>query len=387
MPIAALILFTLFGHAAIWVGLANRLHASLVPNWFNKLASYVCHGMLVLLPMAAAAAWLLMRGGVIPSDSRGESSHWPAVCAAYLDLCWLVGGLYGLWWIMWRLTARVTHRLLPQSTRRVDVSAIVPSPAATGLVGKLVGLVPGNQVRQIQIEEKELVLPALPRPLDGFSIAHVSDWHLKGRLARSYYEAAVRETNALGCDLIALTGDLFDRAELLSWIPETFAKLRAPQGVYFIFGNHDVRHDLTEKARAELEAAGLIYLGREARTIAVRGQTILLAGNEQPWLPQAELPPSTADLRILLAHSPDQFRWARRRQFDLMLAGHTHGGQVRLPLVGAIYSPSWHGVKYAQGTFYTAPTVLHVTRGIGCEVPLRLNCPPEIAKLVLRAEC
>jgi uncharacterized protein len=98
-------------------------------------------------------------------------------------------------------------------------------------------------------------------------------------------------------------------------------------------------------------------------------------------------PPRTADgsqLRILLSHSPDQFAWARRWDFDLMLAGHTHGGQIRLPIVGPVVCPSRHGVKYAGGTFYSYPTLMHVSRGISAEAPIRLNCRPELSRLVLQ---
>ena len=67
-----------------------------------------------------------------------------------------------------------------------------------------------------------------------------------------------------------------------------------------------------------------------------------------------------------------------------MLAGHTHGGQICLPLIGPIVSPSWHGVKYAGGTFYNRPTLMHVSRGISGESPIRLNCRPELSRLVLQ---
>ena len=68
-----------------------------------------------------------------------------------------------------------------------------------------------------------------------------------------------------------------------------------------------------------------------------------------------------------------------------MLAGHTHGGQVRLPWIGAIVAPSRHGVRYASGTFFEPPTVMHVSRGLSAEKPLRWNCAPELTKLTLRS--
>jgi hypothetical protein len=117
-----------------------------------------------------------------------------------------------------------------------------------------------------------------------------------------------------------------------------------------------------------------------------------LAGNELPWFPLAPQMKTVAGdeaqdapLRILLAHTPDQYVWARRRGFDLMLAGHTHGGQIRLPLLGAWVCPSLHGVRYASGVFHQRPTVMHVSRGVSSLQPLRLGCPPEVTRLVLHA--
>jgi predicted MPP superfamily phosphohydrolase len=85
----------------------------------------------------------------------------------------------------------------------------------------------------------------------------------------------------------------------------------------------------------------------------------------------------------LLAHSPDQLSWARRGDGDLMLAGHTHGGQIRLPLIGPVFSPTRDGVQFAAGLFHAPPTILNVSRGLSAELPLRMNCAPEIIHLTL----
>jgi predicted MPP superfamily phosphohydrolase len=126
-------------------------------------------------------------------------------------------------------------------------------------------------------------------------------------------------------------------------------------------------------------------------TLEIAGEALLLAGNELPWhRPAAAMetaPPRGQDnspVRVLLSHTPDQLEWARRWDFDLMLAGHTHGGQVRLPLIGPLFVPSRIEVRYSAGVFHEPPLVLHVTRGVSGKTPLRINCPPEIDKLTLR---
>lgn len=88
-------------------------------------------------------------------------------------------------------------------------------------------------------------------------------------------------------------------------------------------------------------------------------------------------------LRVFLLHTPDQFAWACAHDADLVLAGHTHGGQVRFPVLGAVACPSLYGTRYAGGVFRRGPTVMHVTRGLGGKTPIRVNCPPEAALLRL----
>jgi predicted MPP superfamily phosphohydrolase len=142
------------------------------------------------------------------------------------------------------------------------------------------------------------------------------------------------------------------------------------------------------RLRQAIVDAGTRYLGARHQELCIEGETILLAGNELPWIrPAADMTriDDTTALRVLLAHTPDQLPWARRHGFDLMLAGHNHGGQIRLPLVGPLFSPSRYGVKYACGLFHEPPTLMHVSRGVSALDPLRYNCPPELTRIVLRS--
>jgi predicted MPP superfamily phosphohydrolase len=161
-----------------------------------------------------------------------------------------------------------------------------------------------------------------------------------------------------------------------------------------VLGNHDQKIKPHDRAvRQPLTEVGFIDLGGRCRMTHIRDWPVLLAGNELPWFaPAADLAAAPASvcgqrpLRIALSHSPDQFPWARKHDVDLLLAGHTHGGQCRLPGVGPLLCPSRYGVRYASGAFYEPPTLLHVSRGISGTRPLRYGCPPELPRLVLRGE-
>jgi predicted MPP superfamily phosphohydrolase len=174
-------------------------------------------------------------------------------------------------------------------------------------------------------------------------------------------------------------------------LPEIFAGLRGRYGNYFVLGNHDLRLSDARLAREALDSAGFVDVGGKCVYAMIEGERVLVAGNERPWIKPARGFEATLDremsraaLRVLLSHSPDQFLWAQRHGFDLVLAGHTHGGQVCFPLIGPVVCPSRFNVRYASGVFHEGKTLMHVSRGSGSLFPLRLNCRPEITTIVLR---
>src|SRR5262249_38514505 len=142
----------------------------------------------------------------------------------------------------------------------------------------------------------------------------------------------------------------------------------------------------TAVLRRRLARVGMRVLSNRWEQIEVRGQPMVVIGHEGPWVPPvpdlSACPAGT--FRLCLSHTPDNIGWARRHGIDLMLAGHVHGGQVRFPVIGSVLLPSQYGRRYDCGTFDEPPTVLHVSRGVGGEQPLRYNCRPEVTKLILR---
>ncbi|HAN96214.1 MAG TPA: hypothetical protein DCQ98_01685 [Planctomycetaceae bacterium] len=253
---------------------------------------------------------------------------------------------------------------------------------------RAVAALPLNQLLEIEVNRKELRSARLPAAFDGLSIVHVSDFHLTGRMTRAFYERIAELAAPLDPDVVVLAGDIVDRAHCLDWIGPIFASWRAREDRLFVLGNHDKRIADDREIRGRMSAAGWIDVAGK-RLERQRGASRLVwSGNELPWYRGAERlerrPVRDDEYRILLSHAPDQVDFAIEHGFDLVLAGHTHGGQIRVPLIGPIVSPSHYGPKFASGEFRVGPTRMHVSRGVAGTHPIRLACSPEITKLTLR---
>ncbi len=380
--VLAILALALLGHAAFWVGLVNRWHAVGLPRSVVKGLTLLLYLPLVALP--PVYAWHVYQTWPAAARLPADLNAW----TVYAAFCAAFGLLHlGVWAIRRRRAGR-----LPASVRRAPGTVVhVPSQLghtpAQGLRTQVFSRIPYNQLWHLHVEQFTVELDRLAEGLEGLSVCHWSDLHMSGRIGRSYFEHVVELTNEAEVDVLALTGDICDTADCIGWIAETLGPARARLGKYFILGNHDLRTRDVGRLCAAMREAGFEHLG--GRGVLAADSRILIAGDERPWFAagadgcQALLAEAPHALRILLSHTPDHVGWARRQGFDLMLAGHTHGGQIRFPLVGPIFCPSWHGVKYAGGFFDESPTMLHVSRGTASLMPLRINCPPEMTKLVL----
>ncbi len=385
--LAIALLWAFFGHAVLCVVLVNRAHAKSISRRAGKL---VWLSVFVLVPAVPIlfGYWFWTRASHLGGGPTFAAL--PPAAVPYLAACWLAAFSALLGWLRRRLSGSPPS--LRSSRRRVlRLRHSAAAPRLEDAPHHFLVHLPGNQTLDLDVVERGLDLRGLPPALDRFTVLHLSDLHFTGRIAKTYFQEVVRISNDLDPDLIAITGDLVDNAACLDWIPDTLGRLRSRYGCYFVLGNHDIEVG-APGLRAALEAVGLIDLGSRWLELAVGQERIVLAGNELPWFPPAAdfataPPPSTngGPVRIVLGHSPDQLDWAQRNEVDLFLAGHLHGGQIRFPLVGPIVSPSRHGVKYASGVFHSGPTLMHVSRGVSAEIPVRLNCGPEIAKLTLHA--
>ncbi|MCA9263128.1 MAG: metallophosphoesterase [Planctomycetales bacterium] len=390
-----LVTLMLFGHAAICVATINRMHGTGLPRWFLHMTDVLWGLFAVGIPcLIAISVWQAQWSGPLATWLPPAGSFWHRAVQGYLVLTLGSAVVAVAQWSYRRWLVPTTHRLTTNHTKTVNVQDQCDVPLASHVVTRLAAKLPFNEILTLSIHEKNLRLPRLPESLDGLQIAHLSDLHFTGHIDRRFFTEVVDQTNALRADLIAITGDIIDKAKCLTWIPEILGRLQAPQGVFYVLGNHELRVKDEPAVRQALQSAGLVDMGDHWRVLDLPGGSLLLAGNERPWYRRvAEMkdaprftPGGDPLFRVLLTHTPDQLPWARRHGFDLMLAGHTHGGQVRFPVIGPVLAPSLYGVRHASGTFFESPTLLHVSRGISGTRPLRVNCAPEVAKLVLRCE-
>ncbi len=389
---AILMLIAGIGHLAIWTRLHCFVHAMPYKQQLIDIVELLIYAMSLLIPVFFLVWWIQqpLHAESVPN----ESPHYTFTYYFWFTYGMMCVGAFVVASLLWMFYLHEAHASLSYVEQRplgrYDFGDVADQMLAN-TTSRVAGMVPGNEILQLEVNRKELFLPRLPEQLDGLTITHVSDLHLKGHMSEAFYRKIVDQINDLQSELIIIAGDIFDRDKCFSWSAATLGQLVAPCGVYFVLGNHEMRTSDPNLARKTLVDDGLIYLGGRHRTLLIHDYPVVLAGNELPWHPPAAdmstLDPLQHDqppFKLLVAHTPDQFRWAKSHDFDLMLAGHVHGGQIRVPGIGPIVSPSVHGTRYACGVFYSAPTLMHVSRGISGTAPLRINCLPEITQLVLR---
>lgn len=251
-----------------------------------------------------------------------------------------------------------------------------------------------REAHRLHITRVNVPIPALPSALDGFEIIHLSDLHLTGY--GPYEQAWLRAVRSLSAPVAVITGDLAaSRFGARSLVP-MLMELSRERTVLAVLGNNDYDPAVnTGTLVRDLTRAGVRVLLNEAHAVRHRDHRLWFVGVDDPHTGRARLHQSLAAVPqhgraaeepvILLAHSPDIFLEAKAAGAALVLAGHTHGGQICLPGGVPVFSNSRLGRRYARGLISEDGTSLFVSRGIGTSgVPMRLFCPPEVAVIRLR---
>ncbi len=245
--------------------------------------------------------------------------------------------------------------------------------------------------QRLEVVTTEIGIAGLAPAFDGYRIAYLSDLHKSAIVPRWWLERAVRSAIEVRPDLIALGGDfVHDDVRYAPGLAELLAPLAAPDGVVAVLGNHD-HYIGPGHVRDALRAAGIVellnvpkILRRGDAELAVAGVGDLQCEVIDFVAAVGSVPPHVP--RIVLSHDPDVFAyWPAEHRLDLMISGHTHGGQAYLPILGPPFVPSQFGLRYLKGLFREGERQLYVSRGVGASgVPFRWGCPAELTVIVLR---
>jgi predicted MPP superfamily phosphohydrolase len=333
----------------------------------------------------------------------------------WASLCWNIGlytaalFLLQLWQIWWR--AREARHSI------VALPATMPCAAATsrrqffrhsarmavsgGLLGTF-GYSLALEPRNLRVHRRALELRDLPPQLAGLRLVQVSDVHHGPWLSLDYVRHVVRATNALNPDVILLTGDyVYESWRYVEPVTEVLGGLRARLGTVAVLGNHDWyeggRCVLQAFARNNLPLIdnSRVFIRPDRTLVGTAGEGLCIAGVGDLWEGAPDYHAALSGLprampRLLLSHNPDSAEDPKfvtgNYRVDLMISGHTHGGQVWVPGVGTPIVPSRFGQKYASGLVKGPACDVFVSKGVGVSgLPVRFGVPPEIVVFDLAA--
>lgn len=284
-------------------------------------------------------------------------------------------------------------------SRRNFIKAGAAAIASSALAIEGKAIITGTEYpRLVSIE---IPLVRLPAVWDGLTIVQLSDFHYDPHLTLAPIRKAIEITNRLQPDLIVLTGDFVTIPPLSRFLHNkkraasvaepcaaVLGQLSAPLGIFAVLGNHDADSDpefivrCLQANRIQVLRNRSLPLERQGKRLWLAGVDDILEGNPDLDLTIKGIP--TDEAVVALIHEPDYARMVARQPIDLQLSGHSHGGQIVLPLVGPPYLPPL-ARRYPKGLYRLGPLTLYTNVGLGAiEIPIRLNCPPEVTLIKLR---
>ena len=367
-----------------------------MPAWLETFGHVVYRiTFFLILPVRVVAAMFFPR----------LDHHWPM--AHYMVAC--LGTPY-FWWGMYHLAHRIYRAWF---VRRPKEAVHVPGDGmprrqflarsmagsigiATSGMGGYASLIAPERLK---VREYDIPIQDLPASMDGLRIVHVSDTHYGPFVTQDFLERAFTQANGLDGDLVLLTGDYVHfTPEAVEPGIKSLTQLRSRLGKVAVMGNHE-HWEGADACRAVFDQTDIplidntrLFLTPDGLTDSPKGKDcICIAGVGDLWEDDVCLDKVLDGLpsnmpRLLLSHNPDVAELiVPQQRVDLMLSGHTHGGQVRLPIMGAPVTPSNFGNKYVGGLCAGPHCPVVVSRGIGVAgIPIRFCVPPELGLITLR---
>lgn len=249
----------------------------------------------------------------------------------------------------------------------------------------------------LEVRREEIIFQNLPQNLLGLKIMHLSDFHCRDFTRRE--EKLIDIISKENPDFIFFTGDFIENEKWISVCQKIISKIFQENKNFFgVFGNHDRLTGFPiSKLKESLEEKGVKILVNEAKEIPIKNSSFYLVGVDDPWLGYDDLKEALKDVpkedfKILLSHSPGIFLKEKAKitenKINLILSGHTHGGQINIPFLTNVLISLWLGGKYTAGLFEEDGIFIYVSRGVGTFylLPLRFNCPPEVTLISFKGK-
>jgi predicted MPP superfamily phosphohydrolase len=348
-------------------------------EWVRRLilASSVASGSVLILGFLLMFARVFRYFSVwTGSWIRGWAMIW-----AFLLVLWTGA------WLVWRALAPIVRPAHSSARRKffnLAGAALFAAPVAELGYGVFV------QRLNIRLREQKIVIPGLAEDLAGLRIVQLTDIHLSPFLSERELAHAVAMANETNAHLALVTGDMISvNRDPLDACLKHLAGLHSEAGIFGCLGNHEVYANAEDYATEQGARLGIRYLRSESVRLKFGGAVMNLAGVDyqrfrKPYLTGAEKLIQPGAFNVLLSHNPDVFPVAVQQGYDLTIAGHTHGGQVRVEILREDLNIARFFTRYVDGLYHDGGRAIFVSRGIGTiGLPARLGAPPEVALLRL----
>jgi predicted MPP superfamily phosphohydrolase len=322
------------------------------------------------------------------TPERIEEIAWSIALAKFGAVWMIAAASVGMYWLVDRMR-ELSLEKVPLDGVRDDEPTLIRIRRPNMPFDFLRRLGAHNDVYDIEVTRHELFVDDLPEEFDGYRIAFLTDTHVASFMRGRFYDAIAEQVRAFDPDLVLLGGDF---VSFTRHIP-LMGKVLGPScigrdGTFAILGNHDYWAGAKE-VQATLEANGVQFLTNRHVAIRRGNSRVNLLGIDEIYRGEPDVDAAfesvdPARVTIGVSHHPDIIDLLDARRLDLLVCGHTHGGQIRFPFFGAIVVPSKHEQRYAAGFHRERNVLMYVSRGIGSIPPLRILCRPEVATFTLR---
>ena len=391
----ALLFFALVGDARIFLFVMNRIVFGSHREEKAKL-HWLLYAIPPLLLVLTLLFWPLHQWIAVIADNRLIERITPdslarvawSLTLAKIGASWLfIAAGVGAYWIMDRARVLRMHDEFVAGTRSLSPEVVKLRKAHVPFAF-VRNLGAHNDVYDLEVTRHEVFVDDLPQSFDGYRIAFITDTHVASFMRRGLYREVVAQTMRFDPDLILLGGDFVTWERHIPLMAEVLlTDLAARDGIYAVLGNHDYWAN-ADGVVAAMTVRGVRFIIN--RSIALRrgDDMISLVGIDEVYRgnPDVDNAFARVDPRrpcIGVSHHPDIVDLLDGRRLDLLVCGHTHGGQIRFPFFGSVVVPSKHEGRYAAGFHRAHGVLLYVSRGIGAIPPLRILCKPEVATFTL----